>query len=147
MASLQISIPWLYSISANWPKIEQLGHVVLAAECCEHAGEVAEGRERRLEPFADVLVGRGAPEIFVAVRSEGLRNDRQLTLVGGQLDWLVGFGAGERRFASVGLARAELGQRGVEAAQVVLPHGRSDVDPEGDLVGAVRDDAGECLRR
>ena len=54
------------------PKIEQLRHVVFAAECCEHA-EVPEGRERRLESFADVLVGRGAPEIFVAVRSEGLR--------------------------------------------------------------------------
>ena len=104
---------------------------------------IPEGRERRLESFADVLVGRGAPEIFVAVRSEGFG-----TIVSSPLSVVSLIArrlrAGERRFAPVGLARAELGQRGVEAAQVVLPHRRSDVDTEGDFVGAMRDDAGEC---
>src|SRR5262245_13874083 len=62
-------------------EVEQLGHVVLAAERCKHAGEVPEGSEGGLESFADVLIGRGAAQILVAVRADRFRNDLQLTPV------------------------------------------------------------------
>ena len=48
----------------------------------------------------------------------------------------------EGGFASVGAAGAEVGEGGVEAAQVLLAGGGDDVDAAGDLVGAL-DDAGE----
>src|SRR5437762_2892722 len=53
-------------------QVEQLGHVLFAAERGQHAGEIAEGGDSGTQPLADVLAGGGAAEILVAARSLGL---------------------------------------------------------------------------
>ena len=95
------------------------------------------------EPFAEVLAGRGAPEVVVAARSVRAsgRSSAHRCRWSARLAPRLRSGRASVRSRRLGARRAR--QRGVEAAQVVLPHGRNDVDAAGDLVGAL-DDAGEA---
>src|SRR6266545_679824 len=123
--------------------VEQLGHVFFSAEGGEHAREVTDGGDGGAEPLADVLAGGGAAEVLVAASAGGLGDNLQLPAFRDELDdWLARLASGERRFASIGSAGAELGEGCLEAAEVLLAGGGDDVDAAGDLVGAL-DDARE----
>ena len=91
-------------------EVEQFGHVLLAAERCEHAREVAEGGDRGPEALADVLAGGGAAQVFVAARGRVLSSASASTITPQDL---------RRSFCSLA------GRRGVEPVEAAQITGHS----------------------
>src|ERR671931_1321663 len=117
MDSLPLDDPFAHAFEFDEPtQLHQLREALLVAQRRDHPCEIADRGDGGPDTAPEWLTRRGAAQIVVSARAQGLRNDLQLPMLRRQLKHGLGCNRAlvECRRASVRLCRIEIAQRAIE---------------------------------